>query len=120
MNTLKEVFVYNPSERIVNDFTFNGVTVTIEDNQIKGMPEDVADALIENFPYLIKQDTTATEAVTHKMIDDALQEKPKSLSPQEQFEKGFEEGIKHFCSMCGRDFTSDKGLKIHISHSHES
>jgi ABC-type enterochelin transport system substrate-binding protein len=105
---MKMCTVYNPTNNSVGD---------IGDNACRDMDCETAKKLLEVMPQL----EIIGEFESDSPIEVMEEVKPEIevKTDQERFEESLRADEKYFCSVCGKEFKSDKAMKVHLGHMHK-
>lgn len=101
--------IYNPLDRIIDSWRHGDTVVTFLDNACRELEDEVADAALKEFEWLIDITPKQTEDVTKSVeeikatIEELTQEK-KDLT---------ETSVMVTCEKCNQEFKAGTGIAVH-------
>lgn len=127
------ISIYNPTSVPIEDFVWNDRHYFIGDNTCCDVPEDAAEALMQEFPNLVKQGSVdmpdiETEDEEEEEINvpivDGPEPNPVMFDSKEKFETALRSQERYDCSICATDgvqtsFPTHHGLQVHLGVKHK-
>lgn len=130
MLELQVVSVENTTRVPVYDFWFDGMNISIMDNQRKDLRLDIARAMVKQYPFLtIITEVADIKADLARTMDEVktLQDEVKAMRKTEEFPieapfvpkpKTDYKVLSATCQFCGKVFKKMVGLSTHMRHQH--
>lgn len=126
------VSVENPTRVAVHDFWFNGMNISILDNQRKDLPLPMAKAMVAQYPFLViltdieglkEEIKTVAEEIEElkqevKDMRDTSNQVALHVPGPANMPKGFKHTTEHTCDECGQVTKGKQGLAAHKRHQH--